>query len=315
LLAISVALDQVEPNPFEVVATRGLTGTAAVLGRAGAMIDPGVVGIQQAEVVRGKVETTVVPAGAASRLVAARPGRIVVPLAVPADPGRVEPFPAAAAMVLVVVAAGPGMAGAMAAPVAEAAARALVVAYPAGVAPEAAEAIVAGAAARPGRIVVQLAAGPAAAREMAARDPVVAATALVAGAADPRKAVATVDLVELEPLPAAVPVARATVEICRAAALAVHVLAEAAARPGMTKAELVVEIPVAGLVLIEPYLVEEAAVIRFALLEEWVYLVEKAAVAQFAQLEARVFLLFVKRQEEALAPRLNYLEQRDLACR
>jgi hypothetical protein len=291
LLAISVALDQVEPNPFEVVATRGLTGTAAVLGRAGAMIDPGVVGIQQAEVVRGKVETTVVPA----------------------DPGRVEPFPAA--MVLVVVAAGPGMAGAMAAPVAEAAARALVVAYPAGVAPEAAEAIVAGAAARPGRIVVQLAAGPAAAREMAARDPVVAATALVAGAADPRKAVATVDLVELEPLPAAVPVARATVEICRAAALAVHVLAEAAARPGMTKAELVVEIPVAGLVLIEPYLVEEAAVIRFALLEEWVYLVEKAAVAQFAQLEARVFLLFVKRQEEALAPRLNYLEQRDLACR
>jgi hypothetical protein len=44
-------------------------------------------------------------------------------------------------------------------------------------------------------------------------------------------------------------------------------LAEAAATPGMTKAELVVEV----------------VVIRFALLEEWVYLVEKAAAILYAQ--------------------------------
>src|SRR2546421_634507 len=106
-------------------------------------------------------------------------------------------------------------------------------------------------AAMPGRIVGQLAAGPAAAKEMAARDPVVAATAPVAGAADPGKAGATVDLVELEPLPAVVPVVRAIAAMGRAA---VPGLAVAAARPGMTKAELVVEIPAAGLVLIEPYL-------------------------------------------------------------
>src|SRR6266516_2341702 len=67
----------------------------------------------------------VVPAVAAPRQVAARPGRIAVPLAaVPADPGRVEARPAAAAMAPAVVAAGQE----------RAAARALVVAYLAGVA-------------------------------------------------------------------------------------------------------------------------------------------------------------------------------------
>ena len=129
-------------------------------------------------------------------------------------------------------------------------------AYPAGVAtapavavaPEVAEAIVAGAAARPGRIAGQLAADPAGAR------------ATLAVAADSGKAGARVDLVVLELLPAAGPV-----------------LAMVAAMLGMTKVELVVKLPVAGQVPIEPYLVEEAlgALCARQRLEEQVYLVQE----------------------------------------
>ncbi len=256
-----------------------MTGIAAARPTAGTMLALAVVEMQQAEAVPGRAEATAVP---------------VVVIAVPEkDAPTADPVAMAATRALVA----PYLAGAATVPVVAAAL-------------ETVGATVAGAAARLGRTAVPQAAGPAAARERAARIPDVVVAAMgPAGAAAGRKKAAPV---ALEPLPA-VPGVRAMVEICRAVALAVPVLAEAVAILGMTKAGLAVETPAAVLVQMEQYPVEEVAVIRFALLEEWVYLVEKAVVGRFGQME--VSLLLLKPQEEALAPRLNCLEQRDLAWR
>ena len=190
----------------------------------------------------------VVPVGAA-----ARRGRIAVPPVDPAVRGRVEPCSVGVAIVLVVVIAVQEKAAPTAAPVAVAEAAATAAA----VAPEMVGAIVAGAAAKRDRIVVPSAAVLAAAKERAARDPVVAARAPVGMAADPGKAVA-----KAAPAPEMV-----------------------AARPGMRKVELVVEIPVAGPVLIGPYLVEEAAggLCARQRPEAQAYLVEKALAAPFVR--------------------------------
>src|SRR5260370_39426617 len=104
----------------------------------------------------------------------------------------------------------------------------------------------------------------------------------------------------------------------------------AAARPGMRRVELVVATPAAVAVQIGPHPVEEAAGALCAQQrpEAQVYLVQEAlavlyarrpsilpppagvvAGAQFAPLE--VALLLLKLQEEALAPHLNCLGQRD----
>ena len=160
---------------------------------AGTMLALAVVEMQQAE-------ARVVPGGLVLRLAgaAATPGRIV---ARPVVPGRVEPRPAEAAMVLVVVIVVQEKAAPTAAPVAVAAAQAPVAAYRAG----------------------------------AAMAPVAEAVQGTAGA--------TVDLGAVEPIPA-VPEVQATAGMDLAAA-----------RPGMTKVELVVATPAA----VAPYLVEEVA--------------------------------------------------------
>jgi len=158
-------------------------------------------------------------------------------------------------MVLVAAAAAQEKAVPRAGPAAEVGARALAGAYPAGTAMDPAGAaalemvgaMVAGAAARPGRIVVPLAAVPAAAREEAAKVLAVAATDPAAVAADPGKAGATIAPVVVDPLPA-VPVVRAMAAMGQAA---VPALAEVVAMPGMTKAGLVVETPAAVLVQME----------------------------------------------------------------
>lgn len=249
---------------------QGLTGTAIVQGKTGARVVQEAVEIGQTEAVQGKVAATPVPVVAAllQAGAAARPGKTAALQVAPAVRGRVAAYPAGAAMVLVEVAAVQEKVVPMAGPAAVAAL-------------ETVGAMVAGAAARPDRIVVPLAAGPAAAREGAARAPAGAAMVLVAVTADPGKAGTTA---ALEPLPA-VPVVREMVEICRAAALAVPVLAEAVAMPGMTKAELVVKSPVAGQARIEPYLVEETVGAQCArqLPEMQAYLVEKAVATPCAR--------------------------------
>ena len=274
---------------------------------AGTRTAPGAVVRHQVEAVQGRAEARVVPGALVLRLAgaAATRGRIV---ARPVVPGRVEPRPAEAAMVLVVVIVVQEKAVPTADLAAVAAPRALAVAYPAGAAmdPVAAaalemvEAMVAGAAARPGRIVVPWAVVPAAAREGAARVPagVVVATVPVAVAADPGKVVPMTAPVAVVPL-LAVPV--------------VPALAGAAARPGVTRMELVVATPAAVAVQIGPYLVEEVAGALCARQrpEAQACLVKKAVAVQFAPLEA--FLLPAKRQEEVFGPHLNYLEQRHRA--
>ncbi len=256
----------------------------------------------QVEAVQGRAEARVVPGALVLRLAgaAATRGRIV---ARPVVPGRVEPRPAEAATVLVVVIVVQEKAAPRADLAAVAAARALAVAYlvevatarAAAVVPETVGAIVAVAAAMLGKPVV-----PAAAREGAARVPagVVVATVPVAVAADPGKVVPMTAPVAVVPL-LAVPV--------------VPALAGAAARPGVTRMELVVATPAAVAVQIGPYLVEEVAGALCARQrpEAQACLVKKAVAVQFAPLEA--FLLPAKRQEEVFGPHLNYLEQRHRA--
>ncbi len=228
----------------------------------------------QVEAVQGRAEARAVPGALVLRLAgaAATPGRIV---ARPVVPGRVEPRPAEAAMILVVVAAAPGTAGAMADPAAVAVAQAPVEAYRVGaaMAPVAeavqgtAGATVVGAAARPGRTVV-----PAAARERAEKGLVEAAMDPVVVAAAPGTAGATV-VGAVEPIPA-VPEVQATAGMDLAAA-----------RPGMTRVELVVATPAAVAVQIGPYLVEEIAVALCARQrpEAQVYLVQKALAVPYVR--------------------------------
>ena len=215
---------------------------------AGTMLALAVVEMQQAEAVQGRVEARVVPGALVLHLAgaAAMPGRIV---ARPVVPGRVEPRPAEAAMDLVVVAAAPGTAGAMADPVAVAVAQAPIEAYRVGAAmAPVAEAVqgTAGAtvvgAARTGKTAV-----PAAARERAEKGLVEAAMDPVVVAAAPGTSGATVDLGAVEPIPA-VPEVQATAGMDLAAAML-----------GMTRVESVVATPAAVAVQIGPNLVEEVA--------------------------------------------------------
>jgi hypothetical protein len=264
LLETPAARGQTEPYPSEVVAIRGLTGIAAARPVAVTMLALAVVEMQQAEAVQGRAEARVVPGELVLRLAgaAATPGRIV---ARPVVPGRVEPRPAEAAMVLVVVI----VVQEKAAPVAVAAAQAPVEAYQVGAAmAPVAEAVqgtagarVVGAAARPGRTAV-----PAAARERAEKGLVEAAMDPVVVAAAPGSAGARVDLGAVEPIPA-VPEVQATAGMDLAAA-----------RLGMTRVELVVATPAAVATQIGPYLVEGAAGAPCARQrpEAQMYLVEKA---------------------------------------
>jgi len=235
------------------------------------MIALAVVEMQQAEAVQGRAEARVVPGALVLHLAgaAARPGRIV---ARPAVLGRVEPRPAEAAMVLVVVIVVQEKAVPTADLAAVAAAQAPVAAYRVGaaMAPVAeavqgtAGATVVGAAARPGRTAV-----PAAARERAEKGLVEAAMDPVVVAAAPGTAGATVDPGAVEPIPA-VPEVQATAG-----------MGLAAARPGMTRVELVVATPAA----VAPYLVEEVAVALCARQrpEAQVYLAEKALAVPYVR--------------------------------
>ena len=219
-----------------------------------------VVEMQQVEAVQGKAEARVVPGALVPRLAgaAARQGRIV---ARPVVPGRVEPRPAEAAMDPVVVIVVQEKAAPTAAPAAVAAAYLVEVATAPAAVPETVGAIVAVAAAMLGKPVV-----PAAAREGAAKALVEAAMVPVVIAAAPGTAGATVDPGAVEPFPA-VPEVQATAGMDLAAA-----------RPGMTRVELVVATPAAVAVQIGPYLVEEVAVALCARQrhEAQVYLVQKA---------------------------------------
>ena len=117
-----------------------------------------------------------------------------------------------------------------------------------------------------------------------------------------------------------------------ARAVLVVVRARAAARPGMKKAVLVVETPVAVLVQMEQYQLEEALAVPCVRQrpEAQVYLAQEAlavpcvrghfgtvmfppgetAALPFAPLEVPLLLL---KLQEVLASHLNCLEQRDLA--
>jgi hypothetical protein len=220
------------------------------------MLALAVVEMQQAEAVQGRAEARAVPGALVPRLAgaAATLGRIV---ARPVVPGRVEPRPAEAAMDPVVVIVVQEKAAPTAAPAAVTAAQAPVAEAVQGTA----GATVVGAAARTGKTAV-----PAAARERAEKGLVEAAMDPVVVAAAPGTAGATVDPGAVEPIPA-VPEVQATAGMDLAAA-----------RPGMTRVELVVATPAAVAVQIGPYLVEEVAVALCARQrhEAQVYLVQKA---------------------------------------
>ncbi len=234
---------------------------------AGTMLALAVVEMQQAEAVQGRAEARVVPGALVPRLAgtAATPGRIV---ARPVVPGRVEPRPAEAAMDPVVVIVVQEKAAPMAAPVAVAAAYLVEVATAPAAVPETVGAIVAVAAAMLDKPVA-----PAAAREGAAKGLVEAAIDPVAVAAAPGTAGATVDPGAVEPIPA-VPEVQATAGMDLAAA-----------RPGMTRVELVVATPAAVAVQIEPNLVVALAVALCARQrpEAQAYLAEKAVVVPYVR--------------------------------
>jgi hypothetical protein len=96
-----------------------LTGTAIALEKTGARVAQEAAETQQAEVVRGRIEATVVPGVAAPHQAAARPGKTAAPLVATARPGRVVAYPVGGAMVSVAAAAVLGKAVPRAGPAAE----------------------------------------------------------------------------------------------------------------------------------------------------------------------------------------------------